>query len=492
MILLDFGKYLLFSIRCGVSSLQYREGWIGLVALVLVKLLFDTSFESEVLGNLVACSIFFAFTTYQYKEEYRHTIRVRQAQKERKQMMEQNEEARRIEMQERRKQATLDLSKRIQDMKDLGDVSERYGRLDQWFENVHPKKSYMTNDEAYQMLRREKERFRRFGGEQTLLTVVGESEDDVANRGALEDVASQVQDVLRIASHTTLRWEEEGAEKTAFFEHLAQRGLKVSTEGNCLDEALYKEGLRRASKIPNVLRDLQKDEAIISKGHEGEQIVTDEIDKFGKSLKALYGNRFDAGSDGTVENDVLIFTDGGIFSLEVKNIKSGGNQSIRISKDGRWSQKSHENGTWRIDEQSGKIIDQVNRHIYLTEQFLLSHEPELKQTYTKEQLQVHPIIVIANNRVTIENETSWQIVRPNQIFSLVRGKHILSEAAQDELKALFEAHDLGQKPFAHTHYGQVGASIERDLKRLLHVLLVREQWNELYDLYVLSQESSEN
>ena len=494
--LTDFFKFMTHSIKYWVSALQYREGWLAVVILVLIKMMADATFSVSFVGNMIVLGILFAFSAYHYKEEYTETIRLRQVRKEREMATTQMEsdriqrevqirkdKAERLKVknekrQERRGQATLTLSKKMDSLKEF-DISPYAEEVSHRFKHVTPDYKEMTNDVAYEMLRREKNRFVRLGSSRLL-----PSGGTGAEPKETADVARKIQDVLSMAKKTPLRWENKSAtNKDDFLQYLADRGIPLPAEGTIFDDVAFAAMLSRANEIPNVLDSLQSAELILRRGHDGEQIVMNELDKYSNSLKVLYGNRFDARRDGTVENDALLFTDAGVFSIEVKNIKSGGNQSIHIAKDGRWSEKNHAQGEWKPDERSSKIIDQVNRHVYLTEQFLQSHADELTHVYTKDQLTVHPIIVIANNNVTIENETDWKIVRPNQVFSLVRGAQVLSEVEQEELKALFERHDLGQKKFKHLNFGEVGEKMEQDLEKLVRDMMIRKKFNELYDIY---------
>lgn len=180
-------------------------------------------------------------------------------------------------------------------------------------------------------------------------------------------------------------------------------------------------------------------------GAEGERIVQAELEKYADSYVMLYGNRIAYEENRTVESDVLVFSEQGIFSVEVKNIKSRGDQAIKVSKDGVWYARRHPNEAWQVDEQSSKIFDQMNRQVYGSQKFIFEQ--------TGERRTVHPVIVIANNNAHIENETDWRIIRPNQLYPIIsKGPDALTRETCLSLQALFRSHNLGQKAFKHFDY----------------------------------------
>lgn len=188
------------------------------------------------------------------------------------------------------------------------------------------------------------------------------------------------------------------------------------------------------------LEALQNSRMAIKKGVEGEMFVIDYLDDFKETLLPLYGVRFQT-EKGTVENDIMLFTQHGIFSLEIKNIGSSGDKSIKISKDGLWYEKSGD--YWRKSDRD-KIFDQVIRSTALTEKLLCEGFGQ------DDKYQVKNIIVVPNKNLEIENESSFQIVRPNQIIPLIREMpSILTKEECEKLHAYVKAKDIGQAKFEH-------------------------------------------
>lgn len=214
----------------------------------------------------------------------------------------------------------------------------------------------------------------------------------------------------------------------------------------------------------------------LSAGIEGEQIVMQELEKYADSYTTLYGNRIAYDAHHTVESDALVFSEQGIFTIEVKNIKAKGDQFIKISKDGVWYARRGLSEDWQVDEQSSKIFDQMNRQVYGSQKFISDQ--------TGERLTVHPVVVIANANAKIENETDWVVIRPNQLYTVIsRGKDQLSQETCESLRDLFKAHNLGQKAFKHLDYTKEYDQILQNTLFIHHVttslLILLSTYNEM-------------
>lgn len=260
-------------------------------------------------------------------------------------------------------------------------------------------------------------------------------------------------DIEKVLHASLSRFEEQALlyKRNVLSDDLEQERIHMYIQQSNLPNP-YKEILSRTGKIRRysdklneIKEELKEDLKRLKKGLDGENIVRQEIDKYSEDYLSLFGNRIDMGDEGTVENDVLIFSEKGIYTIEVKNIKSEGNQFLKISKDGIWYTRNSIEAEWRHDENSTKIVDQVNRHVYLSQQFLLKH--------MKERTPIRPIIVISNDNVVIENETTWIIVRPNQIYSIVQqGTDTMDETFVKECYDLFARNDIGEAKFKIRDY----------------------------------------
>ena len=183
---------------------------------------------------------------------------------------------------------------------------------------------------------------------------------------------------------------------------------------------------------------IEKERNAIYLGVTGERRVADYLQGFADELNPLYGVRFQS-KKGTVENDVLLFTTRGVFSLEIKNIMSKGNQKLKVGRDGQTYE--WRNGDWKSSSHT-KIFDQVNRHTVLTEK-------KLAEKFTdKLETEVRTIIVIPNENVEIFNESHFEIMRPSQIHAYLRKEPIrLTEELAEQMREFMEKQDMGQGKF---------------------------------------------
>lgn len=210
--------------------------------------------------------------------------------------------------------------------------------------------------------------------------------------------------------------------------------------------------------LKKALEELKNARMAIKTGVEGEMMVLDYLEDFKDTLLPLNGIRFQS-DKGTVENDVLLFTEQGIFSLEIKNIGANGYKVVKISKDGLWYDKGYHD--W-IRSDKDKIFDQVNRHTALTER-LIGESFGFKDKY-----QVKSMIVIPNKNLEIENESIFNIVRPNQIVPLIREMpKVLTREECLELQKFFISKDIGQAKFEHLDSGKLVSEILRVFESLV-------------------------
>lgn len=210
-------------------------------------------------------------------------------------------------------------------------------------------------------------------------------------------------------------------------------------------------------------------------GLDGERLVESEVSKYIDESRSLYGNRFQTDDDGTVENDVLVFGKSGIYSIEVKNILSEGDKYLKISKDGLWYVKTSENASWNLNNKYSDIFKQVNRHIYHTEKVL--------SDVVGRDVEVKSVIVIANNSVVIENESEWDIVRPNTLYMKIKetlDRSLYSESELDDMVRFMKSIDLGEGKFLLEDFSD---SIDHMINWIDYYTMFVEMTKEMFDLY---------
>ena len=242
---------------------------------------------------------------------------------------------------------------------------------------------------------------------------------------------------------------------------------------------------------------LMNERMAIKSGVEGEESVREYLKDFEDMLLPLYGTRFQA-EKGTVENDALLFTETGIYSLEIKNIGASGDKTIRITKDGLWYEK-FKSRDWKRSERD-VIFDQVNRHTALTETLI-------REKFGREsKYMVKSIIVIPNKNLKIENESSFHIVRPSQIVSLIREMDAM--LTHDECMAVrdfVKSKDIGQARYEHLDalayvrkIVEIYESLQKDCEFLKRTFIIQETYvervtqNNLHELLRLKYLNCDN
>jgi hypothetical protein len=218
----------------------------------------------------------------------------------------------------------------------------------------------------------------------------------------------------------------------------------------------------------------QKERDRNRRGVLGELIVQDYLKSYCEEFMPLYNTRFQS-DEGTVENDALLFTARGIFSLEIKNINSTGRQKIKITRDGQWYD-------WRKDgwERSNhnKIFDQVNRHTVLTEKKLAEFFSNLID------IEIRPLIVIPNDNVEIINESHFEIVRPSQIPVYIRNQPLRNSHEQGfKMREFIQEQDMGQGTFSFLDVESYEKEIQKRVAFIRSLEKVSKTTNEIHGFY---------
>lgn len=172
-------------------------------------------------------------------------------------------------------------------------------------------------------------------------------------------------------------------------------------------------------------------------GKQGEDSVNKNIEMYSHRLMNIRNTRFEIDGQ-SVETDNLILSKNGIFSLEVKNLGATGKYDIRVDKDGKWN-KVEKN---KISEMAN-VTSQTYRHIALTEKLFIE---ELNKLGINKEIVVHPLIVLANDKVNLENNSDIKIIRTSNIYKEICNENDdLSENLLNILKDIVLKNNLPQK-----------------------------------------------
>lgn len=153
-------------------------------------------------------------------------------------------------------------------------------------------------------------------------------------------------------------------------------------------------------------------------GNEGEEAVNNQLSIYNDILHNFSNIRFEV--DGiSIENDNLIVSPFGVFSIEVKNMGVSSKFTIKLEKDGRWK-RIYNNGNEEIMK---NVTEQTYRHVGLVQKMLNNRLKE--KGYLGEYIYVQTLIVFANENVNIINESDIPVLRISNIYH-----HIINNSKQ--------------------------------------------------------------
>lgn len=190
---------------------------------------------------------------------------------------------------------------------------------------------------------------------------------------------------------------------------------------------------------------MMKDYKGCKAGIEGEERVNKELDLH-PNIVNLKNIRLEVKDNNnqinSIENDNILLTKNGIFVLEVKNYGQIGNYDIIIEKDGRWNRKDKINGTI---SPINNVIKQNNRHIGFLNKFINESTNRNFDAF----VEVDGIIVIANEKITIENHNKYQnVFRDSELYSYIKSKPVIfTKDELDDIENLIKNNNLEPKRY---------------------------------------------
>lgn len=196
--------------------------------------------------------------------------------------------------------------------------------------------------------------------------------------------------------------------------------------------------------VRGLLEEIDKELAILYKGKNGEDYVSQQLKLYEGKYKVLENIVIESNdSQGeTSEVDAYIITDKGLVVAEVKNFGNE-NQRLHITSDGRWVIEDIHNGhiLRRIEKSP---IEQNARHCLAIERLL---QKELGEDC---EIPIIPVVFIANNKVAIQNESQSSIIRVSEFYTFINsisnGAKV-SKEIQKKIEALLEEKNIGAREF---------------------------------------------
>ena len=178
-------------------------------------------------------------------------------------------------------------------------------------------------------------------------------------------------------------------------------------------------------------------------GEIGERRVAEELAPYESQMIVLPNLRLEVDGE-SIENDFVLVTPYGIYVLEVKNLGSSGGYELRIEKDGRWS-KIYNGGIEPMDSP----VHQNERHILYLEKYINGELGRELDDY----LRVQGMIVIANDKVNIVNESDNLILRYTNVMSTLRREPvIMKEAEMKQIGEILSRAGLPPKEYPIPNY----------------------------------------
>lgn len=164
----------------------------------------------------------------------------------------------------------------------------------------------------------------------------------------------------------------------------------------------------------------------VTLGEKGEQQVARELRPYEGQIIALPNLRLEVEGE-SIENDFILISPYGIYVLEVKNLGSGGGYGLYIEKDGRWNKMRG-----RSLEYMESPVHQNERHILYLEKYVNTELGRNLDNY----LRVQGMVVIANDKVDIKNESDNLVLRYNNIMGTIRKQPVIMK--EKEMKKIAE------------------------------------------------------
>lgn len=204
----------------------------------------------------------------------------------------------------------------------------------------------------------------------------------------------------------------------------------------------------------------EKNEGIASAGNRGEERVENELKMLSEYCSYLSNVRIEVDGQ-SVETDNIIFSPNGIFILEVKNFSESGSYSLKIAKDGQW-QRVYANSVQPMKD----VTAQNNRHIFLKER-LIREQWTLLYGEAAPKIQLRTLIVIANDKVMIENESDIQVIRISQIYHQIQKfNDNLSQDTLNKVKSIIQSNRLPPKVYPIENYNHQ----LRDARKMINLV----------------------
>lgn len=175
-----------------------------------------------------------------------------------------------------------------------------------------------------------------------------------------------------------------------------------------------------------------------AKGDRGEEYVEMVLSPLSKKYDLLYNIIIDYQDykGNTSESDLYVLTSKGIICCEIKN-KGNEKHMFHITRDGQWS-KCYADGKF-IEVMDSPFAQNV-RHCLATEEFLAR--------YGIDDVKMIPLVIIANEKVHIKNESKTDVIRASELYSYINNLDLpekYDEQYLKQVKEIFETYSVKEE-----------------------------------------------
>ena len=239
---------------------------------------------------------------------------------------------------------------------------------------------------------------------------------------------------------------------------------------------------QRKQELDQLEKNLKNELNRINKGSKGEDYAASVLDVYLHKYKILYNVilpvKDKVGVGKTVEIDAVIITKNRIFVCEVKNY-GGEETELYIDCDGEFT--LYDLNTKKVVKNYEKSPSQQNiRQALLVEKFLTENFPA-------KSIEVHPVVIIANDDVKIKNDSEHQVKKSKQLyyyFSSFPDNNYLDEEMQNQLVDCFKRHQQPARKFSIVDIEAWSKKCDELQEKLAPYVEYNKQMKILYDEYL--------
>lgn len=200
-------------------------------------------------------------------------------------------------------------------------------------------------------------------------------------------------------------------------------------------------------KLKDLIKDAASYQVTLKSGDDGEKETERMIMLFSDKVKYARGLRVGiedelSGKMIHAENDFIVIGENGVFSLEVKT----NSRDRVVTENGNFIDK------YSNDKSGSNIVEQCMLHENVVRRVL--EEELFKRFSKKEEVEVHSVIISANNAINVENRSNrFKVLLKNEIQNYILNDFKpVRKLTKEEIELYFNIlkdRDVGEAEFSH-------------------------------------------